>query len=61
MEARTGVVVEEEEVNEPCVVLAEQASTGGSGRSAASLDMLDVPHKLDAPRRLFAPGRLVAL
>lgn len=60
-EVKTGVVVGEEEVNGLFVVLAEQALIGDSGKSAASLDMLDAPRKFDAPHRLFAPGRLEAL
>lgn len=68
------VMTEEEVVNGLSAVLAGLASSGGSGRSAATvaLDMLVAPyrpvaprklfapHKLYAPRRLFVPGRLEA-
>ena len=56
MVVRTG----EAEVNGISAVLAGQASTGGSGRSAASvaLDKLVAPRRLDAPRKLFVPDRL---
>lgn len=61
-EVKTGEVVGEAEVNVLSAVLVGQASTGGSGRSAApaALDMLDAPQKLYAPRTPFVPGRLEA-
>lgn len=62
LEREEEVRTEEEEVNGLSAALAGQASSGGSGRSAAAvaLDTLAAPYRLVAPHRLFAPCRLEA-